>query len=143
MKKHVESALQGCPCFNLGAAYRRVLSLYAAALTPLRLNVPQSNVLIWLLEHDGENLKTIAQAVALDSSTVTYLLDKLEKKKLVERREDPTDRRGTKVFLTQQGRALQSQIERITGEFRRKIDTLVSAEEYNTFLQVTQKFQQM
>lgn len=143
MKKRVDNPLQDCPCFNLGAAYRKLLSLYGTALTPLHLNVPQSNVLIWLLEHDGENLKTIAQAVALDSSTITYLLDKLEKKKLVERREDPDDRRGTKVFLTQQGRALQSQIEGITGEFRRKIDTLVSTEDYNTFLQVAQKFQQL
>ncbi|WP_025274682.1 MarR family winged helix-turn-helix transcriptional regulator [Haloglycomyces albus] len=48
----------------------------------------------------------IVTAVNLDPSTVTRMIQRLEKSGFVERRSDPDDRRATLVSLSQQGEAI-------------------------------------
>ncbi|BBG04488.1 MULTISPECIES: MarR family winged helix-turn-helix transcriptional regulator [Pseudonocardia] len=52
------------------------------------------------------NQATIAQLLGLDRTVMTYLVDDLEKRALVERRPDPADRRSRQVLLTTAGRRL-------------------------------------
>jgi DNA-binding MarR family transcriptional regulator len=53
----------------------------------------------------------IADILCCDGSTVTWIVDRLEERGLVERRSDPGDRRVRLVALTQEGR-------RVRGEMR-------------------------
>lgn len=48
--------------------------------------------------------RELAGKFALSKSTLTYVLDSLEKKGLVERRQDKNDRRSYFVYLTQKGK---------------------------------------
>lgn len=56
-----------------------------------------------LLEHNGCTQKEIVKGCALDKSTVTSLLSRMEGKKLVQRRPLEHDRRHMLVFLTEEG----------------------------------------
>ncbi|WP_160000436.1 MarR family winged helix-turn-helix transcriptional regulator [Roseomonas sp. 18066] len=62
--------------------------------------------------------KALAASLALDSSTVVRLLDALQSAGLIERREDPDDRRAKAIFLTATGQALVAQVEATSAEVR-------------------------
>lgn len=53
----------------------------------------------------------LGKALALDKTTLTFQLDRLEKKGLVIRRADPSDRRSRLPEATAAGRAVQSKVE--------------------------------
>ena len=80
-------------CFNLGVAMRRVSKLYAEALAAHDVTPPQLFVLSCLGKQDGQQPRDLADQVCLDSSSMTGLLDRVEKAGLIERRADPADRR--------------------------------------------------
>jgi DNA-binding MarR family transcriptional regulator len=52
----------------------------------------------------------IADVLCCDGSTVTWIVDRLEQRGLVERRSDPGDRRVRLVALTQEGRRIRDEI---------------------------------
>jgi DNA-binding MarR family transcriptional regulator len=52
----------------------------------------------------------IADVLCCDGSTVTWIVDRLEERGLVERRSDPSDRRVRLVALTQEGRRIRDEI---------------------------------
>lgn len=64
-----------------------------------------------ILEGAGQPLSptTIAERLLVTTASVTSLLDTLERRGLVERRPDPTDRRRLLVELTDDGRVLVEQ----------------------------------
>lgn len=63
---------------------------------------------LFVLEHLALNrgsasLSDVLSATALPKQSATYILDRLERDKLVERKKDETDRRRIRVVLTKQG----------------------------------------
>jgi DNA-binding MarR family transcriptional regulator len=52
----------------------------------------------------------IAEILCLDQSTVTWVVDRLEERGLVERRNHPTDRRVRLVALTDKGRKIRNEL---------------------------------
>ena len=64
-----------------------------------------------LLYHKGPMpLQQIGEKVLISSGNITYAVDKLEQKKLLERKPSPRDRRVIFAELTQQGRELMEAI---------------------------------
>jgi MarR family transcriptional regulator for hemolysin len=55
---------------------------------------------------DGVRPKDLADILEIERPSLAQLLDRLEEAGLVLRREDPNDRRGKTLHLTQEGRAL-------------------------------------
>ncbi len=66
------------------------------------LTVPQVNVLDALAENDGLSLKDLSQRVSLSHSTVSGIVDRLERQGFVQRKPDVHDRRFTKIYLSEQ-----------------------------------------
>jgi DNA-binding MarR family transcriptional regulator len=67
-----------------------------------------------LLELDPENpapMRALAEAWHCDASNVTWLVDQLETRQLVERQVSTTDRRVKTVVLTEAGLALRASVE--------------------------------
>jgi DNA-binding MarR family transcriptional regulator len=67
----------------------------------------QWSILNRLWEKDGVSLNELADRTFKDNASITRTVDLMEKKELVERREDPKDRRSRLVFLREPGRQLQ------------------------------------
>ena len=75
-----------------------------------RLQAAGGSLPIWLIlqtlaEHEGELQRQLAERLCIEGPTMTRHLDNLEGDGLIERRPDPDDRRGTRVFATEEGRA--------------------------------------
>ncbi len=60
-----------------------------------------------LWEEDGRTIGAIADRLALESSTVTPLVKRLETAGLLSRRRNPADERQVMVHLTEAGAALE------------------------------------
>ncbi len=60
----------------------------------------------------------LAASLSLDGSSVVRLLDALENSGLVERCEDPADRRAKSLTLTPRGRRTVDQVERVSQDIR-------------------------
>lgn len=59
-----------------------------------------------LSRNDGINQQEISNKVSKDKSSVTYLINNLVKRELVERIEYTNDRRNKQIFLTLKGREI-------------------------------------
>ncbi|MBF6348194.1 MarR family transcriptional regulator [Nocardia flavorosea] len=100
-------------CFALAVANRSVLAVYRPLLEPLGLTHPQYLVMLALWGEAPMSVKAIAEAIQLDSPTLSPLLKRLEGAGLVSRRRDPGDERTLVVDLTDAGRALRREAEGI------------------------------
>src|SRR6476646_2801949 len=64
-----------------------------------------------LLYHKGDQpIQKIGQKILLASSSITYVVDKLEEKNYLKRRGCPTDRRVTYATITKEGKELMDDI---------------------------------
>lgn len=77
----------------------QVKSLEAQAAR-LGLTVPQRNVIRTLFRSNGLSLKELSQQVGLAHSTVSGIVDRLEKKGLALRQPDQNDARLTKITVS-------------------------------------------
>jgi DNA-binding MarR family transcriptional regulator len=94
-------------CYSLYAASMAITRAYKPTLDMLGITYPQYLVLHALWEEDGRTVGAIADRLALESSTVTPLVKRLEAAGHVERRRNPADERQVNVFLTDQGAAMR------------------------------------
>jgi len=70
---------------------------------------------------EGIRQKELAQALGIEGPSLVRLLDGLERRGLVERREDEEDRRAHGIYLTPQGRELQKRVLRISDAIQRRL----------------------
>lgn len=81
----------------------RVLDHLAAELADLGLRQAEINVLAQLQPGRPRSVGELAAATGQRSSTLTGVLDRLEKRRLVRRRVNPADRRSFTIALTAGG----------------------------------------
>ncbi len=75
------------------------------------VQVVEAYVLNALYVEDGQHASTLARTVGRAATSFTPLLDRLEKRGLIERRADKEDRRAVHIHLTDKGWTLRSAIE--------------------------------
>lgn len=100
-------------CFALAVANRTVLGVYRPLLEPLGLTHPQYLVMLALWERAPMSVREIADALQLDSPTLSPLLKRLETAGLITRTRRASDERQLAIELTDQGWALRTQAEKI------------------------------
>jgi DNA-binding MarR family transcriptional regulator len=111
-------ALEQQVCFALSIASRSVLGVYRPLLEPMGLTHPQYLVMLALWQRDplpldALSVKELGALLQLDSGTLSPLLKRLQANDLVRRQREPRDERSVTVSLTEKGRALRAQAERI------------------------------
>jgi DNA-binding MarR family transcriptional regulator len=75
-------------------------------------------VLRCLWDKDGVNQRELACLTLKDKASLTYLIDNLSKRNLVQRTEDPTDRRNKLITLKPEGQRLKHIIQPLVGEMQ-------------------------
>lgn len=103
-------------CFNIGRVMRKVYEHYESRLSPFGLTTPQFMVFGALWSGDGITIGELGERVALDGSTITGILDRMEKSGYVERRPNTEDRRSALVYLTEKAKQVGPQINKFADE---------------------------
>ena len=106
-------ALENQVCFGLAVAARSVIALYRPVLEPLSLTHPQYLVMLALWDEEPRSVKNLSDALALEPATLSPLLKRLEATGYVHRRRSAADERALEVRLTESGRALREEAEKI------------------------------
>jgi MarR family transcriptional regulator, organic hydroperoxide resistance regulator len=109
-------------CFLMDVATRKITKFYNRRLRRFGITYNHLFILTCLWEQDGVNVKDLSKQLLLDSSSLTGHLDRLEKRGLVLRQNDPEDRRAVQVFLTEKGRQLKDQLEPIGLELKQTLE---------------------
>ncbi|UEM24228.1 MarR family transcriptional regulator (plasmid) [Skermanella mucosa] len=95
-------------CYAIYSAGIAIQRAYKPLLDALGLTYPQYLVLNVLWREDGQTVGRIAEHLALESSTLTPLLKRLETAGLIRRTRNPENERQVVIALTDQGRALEN-----------------------------------
>ena len=70
---------------------------------------------------DGVRQKELATALSIEGPSLVRLLDNLERRGLIERRADETDRRARGIHLTRTGRDLAKRAAKVGGEIQARL----------------------
>ena len=85
---------------------------------------------------DGVRQGSLAEALGVEGPSLVRVLDQLVAAGLMERREDPHDRRARTLHLTDAGHALRAQVEEVLVELRRRVFHGVSESDLEACLRV-------
>lgn len=67
-------------------------------------------VLMSLWREDGLNVVELGRRAGVEPSTMTGLLDRMERDGMVVRRADPADRRAQRIYLTDEGKRVRQPV---------------------------------
>ena len=103
-------ALQSCINYLLTVAQHQVFQAFSAGLGPFNITPGQYGVLGCLWERGPCTPKEIAQILQLENSTISGVLDRMQKRGLIDRIVDPNNRRSIRVVPTEEGLALKDAV---------------------------------
>lgn len=136
MKNYLPIYANASKLRSMGNAYI-VRSLEKAGLKGI---VPSHGDVMNLLFRKGIcNMTELAQEVRRTKSTMTVLVDKLEREGYVSKKTDPDDSRGVLVELTAKGRALEPVFQDISDGLNELIADRLSKEEIDQLNALLQK----
>jgi len=95
-----------CLCLHLQRAARAVARRFDTAFRPFDLTNGQFSLLMSLNRPDVATMRSVANLLAMDRTTLTAALKPLERRGLVTIAVDPADRRGRHLRLSMKGRDL-------------------------------------
>ena len=95
-----------CLCLHTQRAARALARRFDLAFRPLGLTNGQFSLLMSLNRPQPPSMAPVAELLAIDRTTLTAALKPLQRRGLVEVSIDPQDRRGRRLALTAEGRAL-------------------------------------
>jgi DNA-binding MarR family transcriptional regulator len=106
-------SLENQVCFALAVASRTVIAAYRPVLEPMGLTHPQYLVMLALWQHAPLSVKDLSRLLQLEPATLSPLLKRLEAAELLSRRRGVHDERSLSVVLTEKGRRLRDQAEKV------------------------------
>ncbi|MCP4110911.1 MAG: MarR family transcriptional regulator [Desulfobacteraceae bacterium] len=104
------------------------------ALKPFDITPEQLAVMKTLWDEDGLPQSELANRTFKDPPNTARILDRLVKKKLITRKNNPKDRRSALVFLRKKGFQLEHDILPEIMELRKKLYKSISDEEYDLLI---------
>ncbi|MBP2617685.1 MarR family winged helix-turn-helix transcriptional regulator [Chryseobacterium jejuense] len=100
-------------CFKTYAVSRYITGLYKPYLDEVSLTYPQYLVMLVLWENGEMKIGKIGEHLHLDNGTLTPLLKRMEKNRLVNRTRSVADERVVLISLTKEGKALKEKTKHI------------------------------
>ncbi|MFX0571167.1 MarR family winged helix-turn-helix transcriptional regulator [Bacillus pumilus] len=111
--------LSECVNFLLSVSQNKVFKYFSKLLEECDLTPAQYGVLNCLWREGQLSPKQIGELVYLEASTISGILDKMQKADLIERTIDPNNRRNILVEATQKSLVIRDQVEAATIELNK------------------------
>ena len=92
----------------------RLLNKFLAQKNITAFNGEQGRILHVLWENDGISNRELSKKSGLAMSSLTTMIERMEEKKLLERRVDENDKRKILIFLTDYAKSLKSEYDEIS-----------------------------
>ncbi|MFG1378777.1 MarR family winged helix-turn-helix transcriptional regulator [Xanthobacter autotrophicus] len=134
---HLQRALTA-QLLQAGRQWRRIAG---QELEALGISEACAAPLLWTSRlGEGVRQVTLAGHIGIEGASLVRLLDQLASSGLIERRDDPTDRRAKTIWLTKTGRNLAGRIETILVTLRGQVLADISTSDIEVALRVLKAF---
>ena len=104
-------------------------TMFAERLEPLGFKPAHAGILRVVRDADGLSQQALGERLGMFPSRLVGLIDEMEGKGLLERRNSPADRRSYALFLTEAGRGALEQIGKVSREHQASICAALSEAE--------------
>ena len=121
------------------AVLKKELATTAAA----KIRPSFMGVLLALWGEDGLRSVDLGRRAGLEPSSMTRILDRMERDELIRREADPNDRRAQRIFLTDEGRKVEQPVRAVVDRMLGKIAKGVPTEELERTKDTLRKLLQM
>lgn len=115
---------------------KRIMRYLNSKLESYDITLEQWNVLLKLSQENEINQKQLAQKVDKDQPTLARILDILERKNLIERRANKSDKRAFKLNITDDGIKLKNEVIPYIEQYFENIISGISEGELEIFKKV-------
>ncbi|OPL11442.1 MAG: hypothetical protein AVO38_04610 [delta proteobacterium ML8_D] len=128
--------------YQVFLAQHRLRAYLKKALTVrgIHVTVTQAGILFLLRRKDGQSMTELSQALFIDNSTITGLVDRLEKNGFVRRDLSSGDRRMFRIYVTPQGVEESKRAQVVINEVNRNIKSGFADDELEIFKRVLNSF---
>ena len=117
----------------------RLLNKFLAQKNITAFNGEQGRILHVLWENDGISNRELSKKSGLTMSSLTTMLERMEEKKLLERKADENDKRKILIFLTDYAKSLKSEYDEISDKMNEISFKGISDEERLAFEMTLEK----
>ncbi|MDH7788451.1 MarR family transcriptional regulator for hemolysin [Ochrobactrum sp. 19YEA23] len=118
---------------------RKLRTVFDARVKERGLTLARARTLLALIEQEGLYQKELAETLEIENATMVRLLDGLERQSFIERQTVEGDRRAKRVVMTEEGKVLAEQVEKLAGDVREDLLEGVTDEELSVALNVLRK----
>jgi DNA-binding MarR family transcriptional regulator len=106
----------------------------------IRVTPAQAGILFLLTQKDGRTMSELSRILSIDNSTITGLVDRLEKAGLVRRDAGPNDRRTSHVYVSPEGMQEAEKAGGVVRKVNQEIKDGFTAEELESFKKILRSF---
>jgi len=106
----------------------------------LRITAAQAALLFLLRGNNGQTMSELSQALLVDNSTLTGMIDRLEKMGFAARGAHPSDRRAYRIEITAAGHEEADRAKRVLRDVNKAIKAEFSDEDVACFRKILKAF---
>lgn len=125
--------------FLLAQVGAHAAARFAEGLAPLGLSPPHAGVLRVLHASEGVTQQTLGETLRVLPSRLVTLIDELEGRGFIERRNHPHDRRSHALYLTDKGHEILKSIGRVAREHQDRLCRALDDEERQLLTSLLQR----
>jgi DNA-binding MarR family transcriptional regulator len=127
------------PSFLIAQVGAHAASQFAQRLRKLKLALHHAGILRILNSTPAITQQTLATTLGMVPSRLVVLVDEMEQRGLIERRENPEDRRRYALHITEKGRSTLDMIGRISREHSQALLAAISEDEQRQLATLLQR----
>ena len=101
----------------------------------------QARLLRVLANHDGATQKELADLMVIRPASMTHLINKLAEQNYIERRENPTDKRSSNIYITEKGKQKSEEIGAAKNKQSELIFSVLNDDEQKELLRLFNKLE--
>lgn len=106
----------------------------------VRVTIAQAGILFLLKQKSRQSMSELSQTLSIDNSTLTGLIDRLERSDFVRRNSDPADRRALNIVITDAGLKELEKAKIVIRRINEEIKAGFSEQELESFKKVLRQF---
>lgn len=128
-----EEMLNG-PGFLIRRCHQISVAIFTEETGELEFSPSQFAALLFIHRHPGTDQRTLGEQTALDRSSVTKCVDRLERCKLISRDINPADKRARLLYTTPDGCRLLENLSQASRRARQRIEECLGTERFHEML---------
>ena len=130
---------EDCIMYQMTRTLQNARKIFKSSVKETGLTPSQAIVLNFLNDTDNVTANNLGMRSAIDSATLTGILDRLEAAGLVERRNNPDDRRTIFIRLTDEGRVKSEIVNTLVSSNNREFLSGITGKDESIFRDVLKK----